>query len=220
MSKRGFGFLAMEPFYLRSKLPMQRVAECIGASNVTLKKWYKNRKAQQWRYDPVSKTIKNMNWTNYGFSMESTNLRCKTLQSRWYQIFKWQAPFLRNNKENGRVMEVHGGVDTENRDIVMSTFNGKKEQQWDLVYAKDWKGEPTTGQWNREYGFIVNKDFYIISLLGQGKYIDYVGRDLVLKTQNGRASQKWYFDQPSRTVRGRSVNQSIEIKSSGKSSDM
>jgi hypothetical protein len=37
--------LALEPFYLRSKLPMQRVAECVGANNVTLKKWYNNRKA-------------------------------------------------------------------------------------------------------------------------------------------------------------------------------
>jgi hypothetical protein len=118
-------------------------------------------------------------------------------------------------------MEIYGGVDAENRDIYMSAFNGKKHQQWDLIYAKDWKGEPTKGQWNREYGFIVDTDFYIISLLGQGKYIDYNGsRNLVIKTQNGRASQKWYFHQPSRTVRGRSVNQSIEIKSSGKSADM
>jgi hypothetical protein len=40
-------FLALEPFYFRSKLPMQRVAECVGANNIVLKKWYKNRKAQQ-----------------------------------------------------------------------------------------------------------------------------------------------------------------------------
>jgi len=39
------GIRVDEPFYLRSKLPMQRVAECVGANNVTLKKWYKNRKA-------------------------------------------------------------------------------------------------------------------------------------------------------------------------------
>jgi hypothetical protein len=37
--------LSLEPFYLRSKLPMQRVAECVGANNIVLKKWYKNRKA-------------------------------------------------------------------------------------------------------------------------------------------------------------------------------
>jgi hypothetical protein len=40
------GFIALEPFYLRSRFPMQRVAECVGASNITLKKWAKNRKAQ------------------------------------------------------------------------------------------------------------------------------------------------------------------------------
>jgi hypothetical protein len=40
-----FGFVVNEPFYFRSRLPMQRVAECVGASNVALKKYYKNRKA-------------------------------------------------------------------------------------------------------------------------------------------------------------------------------
>jgi hypothetical protein len=39
------GMRVDEPFYLRSKLPMQRVAECVGANNIVLKKWYKNRKA-------------------------------------------------------------------------------------------------------------------------------------------------------------------------------
>jgi hypothetical protein len=34
------------PFYFRSRLPMQRVAECVGANNIVLKKWAKNRKAQ------------------------------------------------------------------------------------------------------------------------------------------------------------------------------
>jgi hypothetical protein len=46
------GILVDEPFYFRSKLPMQRVAECVGANNVVLKKWYKNRKAQQWKFNP------------------------------------------------------------------------------------------------------------------------------------------------------------------------
>jgi hypothetical protein len=41
----GLLMLSLEPFYLRSKLPMQRVAECVGANNIVLKKWYKNRKA-------------------------------------------------------------------------------------------------------------------------------------------------------------------------------
>jgi hypothetical protein len=53
-----FGFYANRPFYLRSRLPMQRVMECIGANNITLRRWRKNTKAQQFYFDPVSKTIK------------------------------------------------------------------------------------------------------------------------------------------------------------------
>jgi hypothetical protein len=79
-----FGFVALEPFYLRSRLPMERVVECAGASNSVIKKWYKNRKAQQWRFDPVSKTVRNMNWTSYVFSMEGANLRCRSMNSRWF----------------------------------------------------------------------------------------------------------------------------------------
>lgn len=40
---KGFGFLVNEPFYLRSKLPMQRVMEAVGANNVVIKKWVKNK---------------------------------------------------------------------------------------------------------------------------------------------------------------------------------
>jgi hypothetical protein len=79
-----FGFRASESFYFRSKLPMQRVVECVGASNAVLKKWYKNRKAQQWRFDPISKTIRNMNWTSYSLSQEGSNLRCRSMNSRWF----------------------------------------------------------------------------------------------------------------------------------------
>jgi hypothetical protein len=117
-------------------------------------------------------------------------------------------------------MDVSGGVDAENRDIYMWKFQGGKQQQWDLIYTKDWKGEPTKGQWNRDWGFKVDTDFHIISTLGKGRYIDYVSRDLLLKTQNGRTSQKWYFHQPSRTVRSREKNQSLDIHNSGKSNHL
>jgi hypothetical protein len=118
-------------------------------------------------------------------------------------------------------MEVYGGQDTENRDIYMSNYNGQRHQQWDLIYAKDWKGEPTKGQWNREYGFIVDTDFHIVSQLGTGRYLDYLSNaNLLIKTQNGRKSQRWYFHQPSRTIRSREKNQSITIGSSGKATNL
>lgn len=57
-----FGFYANRPFYLRSRLPMQRVIECIGANNLVLKRWRKNVTAQQFVFDPVSKTIRSKQW--------------------------------------------------------------------------------------------------------------------------------------------------------------
>jgi hypothetical protein len=112
-------------------------------------------------------------------------------------------------------MDISGSVDSENRQILMHKLHGKINQQFDLIYAKDWKGEPTTGEWNKEYGFKVNIDFHIVSSLGQGRYIDYLSRNLLIKTQNGRKSQRWYFHQPSRTIRSREKNQSIDIYNSG-----
>ena len=76
--------IALEPFYLRSKLPMQRVAECVGANNIVLKKWAKGRKAQQFQFNPITKAIHGMYWTSYVFSQEGTNLRCRTVNSRWF----------------------------------------------------------------------------------------------------------------------------------------
>jgi hypothetical protein len=41
-----YGMHCNRPFYLRSQLPMKRVAECHGANNVWLRRWRKNTTAQ------------------------------------------------------------------------------------------------------------------------------------------------------------------------------
>ena len=80
---KDFGFHINRPFYIRSRLPMQRVVECISASNATIKKYVKNRKAQQWIFDGVSKTISNINWKNYSLDKQGNNLAVRTTTSRW-----------------------------------------------------------------------------------------------------------------------------------------
>jgi hypothetical protein len=125
-----------------------------------------------------------------------------------------------NEKDHNKVASVQGAIDTENKYIYMRKREGKKHQEWDLIYQKDWIEEPGKGEMNTDFGFRVDKDFYIVSSLGSGRYIDYVTRNLVIKTQNGRASQKWYFHQQTRTIRGRSTNQSIDIHNSGKSNHL
>jgi len=89
--------------------------------------------------------------------------------------------------------------------------HGKINQQWDLVYASDWKGEPGKGELNSDFGLYIERDFHIVSGLPTGKYLDFLGRNLVIKTQNGRRSQLYYFHQQTRTIRCRQNNWSFDI---------
>jgi hypothetical protein len=86
---KDFGFVCDRPFYLRSRLPMKRVAEMHGNSNVWLKRWRKNAKPQQWRFDCKSKMVLNMHWKNYALEIQNngrhSNLRTRANgTSRWW----------------------------------------------------------------------------------------------------------------------------------------
>jgi len=84
-----FGFYINRPFYFRSRLPMRRVAETIGANNVVLKRYAKGRVAQQFYFDEVTKTIRSQHWKNYAMEIQSnggsTNVRMTSgITSRWW----------------------------------------------------------------------------------------------------------------------------------------
>jgi hypothetical protein len=55
---KDWGMHSNRPFYLRSRLPMKRVAEVHGANNLWLRRWRKNTAAQQFFFDCTSKTIR------------------------------------------------------------------------------------------------------------------------------------------------------------------
>ena len=135
-------------------------------------------------------------------------------------MFKWEAPFFVNWK-NGKVMDVSGGVDAENRNIIMYTKHGKINQQWDLVYTDEWKGEPGKGELNEEFGLYVERPFYIISEMKENRYLDLINnRNMVIKTRNGRNTQTWFFDQKSLTIKTQYNKQSWDIQNSGKTNNM
>lgn len=211
-----FGFRVNEPFYLRSKLPMQRVMEAVGANNVVIKQYYKNRIAQQFYFDPISKTVKSQQWKSYSMDMQGSNLALRVTNSRWFQLFKWTAPYLRNEKQNKKVADIRGAQDSENNNILMWNQHRGINQQWDLIYVKEWVPEPKKGELNTDFGLYVDRTFFIVSQLPRGRYLDFLGRNLVIKTQNGRRSQEFYFHQKSRTIRCRQHNWSFDIHSGGR----
>jgi hypothetical protein len=84
-----FGFHINRPFYLVSRLPMKRVAEMVGASNVTLKRYVKGRSAQQFFFEQQHKTIRSQQWKNYCVEIQSNgnnpNIRAtSSINSRWW----------------------------------------------------------------------------------------------------------------------------------------
>jgi hypothetical protein len=89
------------------------------------------------------------------------------------------------------------------------------------VYADEYPGEPTKGQLNKKFGLYVERDFYVVSALNSHRYLDLINnRNFVIKTSNGRKSQKWYFHQQSLTIRTRYNNQSWDIQSAGRTNNM
>jgi hypothetical protein len=117
-------------------------------------------------------------------------------------------------------MDVHGGRDEENRDIIVYSKHGKINQQWDVIYADQWKRDPIKGELNEDFGLYVERPFFIVSEMSNHRYLDLIGRNFVIKTRNGRTSQQWWFHQQSLTIKSKSMSQSWDIKSSGKSQDI
>jgi hypothetical protein len=112
-------------------------------------------------------------------------------------------------------------TDAENRNIMVNN-RGKNElrQQWDIVYV-DQYSEPKKGEMNSDFGLYVERDFYVVSALPSGRYLDLINnRNMVLKTANGRRTQIWYFHQQSLTIRTRLNNQSWDIQSAGRTNNM
>jgi len=100
-------------------------------------------------------------------------------------MFHLEGAFIVN--EHKKVLDVHGGVDAESRKIIVWTKHGKINQQWDVIYVDDWKGDPVKGELNERFGLYVERPFYIVSKLASGRYIDLINnKNFVIKTRNGR----------------------------------
>jgi hypothetical protein len=83
-----FGFHINRTFYIRSRLPMKRVAECV-STDVRLKRWHGSRIRQQtWTFDVTTKTIKSMYYKSYSLTIpnngRNNQLRVAGTTSRWW----------------------------------------------------------------------------------------------------------------------------------------
>jgi hypothetical protein len=119
-------------------------------------------------------------------------------------MFKTTGDGFIHSIRGNRVFDVRGGArqrDTNNKDLHMHRKHGGINQQFDIIYVKDMPAEPKDGELNKMFNLFVGKPFYVRSGLSSGKYLDILGRNMVIKTRTGRKTQLWYFDQRSRTIK-------------------
>ena len=134
-------------------------------------------------------------------------------------MFRLEGAFIVNEK--GKVFDVSGGVDAENRNIIVYNKHGKINQQWDVIYADEYPEEPKKGELNKDFGLYVEREFHVITKLPSNRYLDLINNTkFVIKTPNGRPSQTWFFDQKSLTIKTKYNKKSWDITSSGKSQNM
>lgn len=114
-------------------------------------------------------------------------------------------------------MDVHGGRDDENRNVIVWNKHRGMNQQWEIIYQDDMEPEPKKGQLNKDFGLYVERPFHIVSQMASRRYVDvFNNKNVVLKTPNGYKSQVWYFDQKSKTIKNQKNNRSLDIQNSGR----
>ena len=136
--------------------------------------------------------------------------------TRWWSLFRMQGQFLVN--ERGKVLDIHGGRDEEQRQLIFYGKHGKLNQQWDIIYADEWPEEPKKGELNKDYGLYVKRPFYVVSQLPNHRYLDNLNNanQFVIKSHFGiRKSQLFWFDQKTLTIKSMVNNKSWDIVSSG-----
>jgi hypothetical protein len=133
--------------------------------------------------------------------------------SGWFQLFKFEQPALENTKEdktedkkgakttnnnpghfinfrNGKALDVSGGKDEEGRPVIVWNKHNGANQKWRVVYLDEAEKEPTKGL-HEDFGFHINRPFYLKSRMLFGRVAELVGAsNIVLKRYvKGRTEQ-------------------------------
>jgi hypothetical protein len=135
-------------------------------------------------------------------------------------MFRMKGAYLTN--ERGKVMWVQGDADVEQRYIYSKTRKNHVSQQWDIIYADQWKRDPIKGELNKRFGLYVERDFHVVSRMSKHRYLDLLpNRRFYLKTRNGRKTQTFWFDQKTLTIKSRNwTSYSWNIRSNGGHKEM
>lgn len=219
-----FGFFINRPFVIISKLPMNRVITKHGG-HLLISTLGKKDKRQEFVFDQVSKQIINVS-TKTVIAIQSNGagnyIMSETGYSRWWNLWYLEGEYLRN--ERGKVIDINSSSDHENNYVVSRNRHSQgnpsgqgPSQQWVVTYVDELEEPLKKGDFNKEYGFYIERDFNIVSAMAGRRYLDNISNVASIKSRiTTRKEQVWYFDQKVRAIRTRiSSNYGLMINSNG-----
>jgi hypothetical protein len=187
------------------------------------------RSSQMWYFDQKTLSIKSK-MNNQALNIERNgvyyNMEIQNANDKWWQHFKFDGKHFINpfdqRKKYVRALDVHEAEDKEGQLVKANKFNKNKNQQWRVIYVDDAEETRTKGL-NKNFGFHINRPFYIVSRLPMQRVVEAIGaNDMRLRRYiKGRVAQQYYFDEVSKTIRSQQwKNYCIEIQSNGSSKEI
>jgi len=93
--------------------------------------------------------------------------------SGWFQIFRYvEEQFV--NIQNNKCLDIHGGKDEEGRKVIVWNKHNGDNQKWTVVYV-DKAAKIQSKGLHKDFGFHVNRPFYIVSRLPFHRVIEMIG---------------------------------------------
>jgi hypothetical protein len=121
------------------------------------------------------------------------------------------------NIQNGKALDVSGANDKEGQAVQVHGKHGQTNQRWNIIYLDKAKPVPTKG-FSEEFGFHINRPFYIVSRLPLRRVIESHGaaHARINRYVKGKTQQQFFFDNVSKTIRSQHwKNYCMEIQANG-----
>jgi hypothetical protein len=115
--------------------------------------------------------------------------------------------------QDERVLDVSGNKDVEGQPVIAWKMHNGKNQQWNVIYV-DGADKISDKGINKDFGWYVNRPFYMVSRLPMKRVAEAMGTNMKLKRWNkGRVRQQTCrFDSTTKTIKGEYYkNYSLDI---------
>jgi hypothetical protein len=192
-----FGFYVERPFYIVSQCGEKRYLDVLG-NNIVVKT-PNEFDSQVWFFDQRTKTIKSSLNKNKSLDIQNSgqtrNLQLWNTNGGWFQRFKFSQNYLKN-VQDGRVIEIAGGQDSEGQNVGVGKLTYQLCQKWSIDYVDEAEDRKTTGLYV-PYQIYLGRAFIIRSRMPMQRVLTVVGnRNLVIRTHNRQDNNQIFFLDP------------------------